>query len=165
MKLIDVTTINNWRVASKTRPIRAKALVNLLVDPKVINKFLLDTLEGREPLGDGVMVCVGEAGDVWQQMPGKLLKKYRVVDSDRDGWLICEPLPDNAVNAVEVVRPDWLDERHQFHIQGHYGETVDGVSNVQHGAVNDIICQNRADLTDVWIVRRRLFYNTYVWKS
>lgn len=130
----------------------------MIVDRTVTSKFLVDTLEGKETLGDGVVICVGEAGDAWQQMPNKLLKKYFVKDVDKDGWMICEPLPDNAVDCVEV-----LDEK--FSIIGLFGQTVNGETNVQTGVAGDFICRNRTDHKDVWIVNRKMFLNTYVIKS
>jgi hypothetical protein len=93
----------SWKIASKTRPIKAKPLISLLVDRSITSRFLIDTLEGKEPLGDGVVICIGEAGDAWQQMPKKLLAKYNVTSIDNDGWMICDPKPDNAVNAFEVT--------------------------------------------------------------
>ena len=174
MKKIDPTQITDWNIASKIRPIKAKPLINLLVDRTVTSKFLVDTLEGREPLGDGVVICVGEAGDTWQQMPKKLLQKYAVKDIDRDGWMECEPLPDNAVDCVEVTGEMTADKNGadalgQFYIIGQWGETlcvswVGDVQNVQRGVVGDFICRNRLDHSDVWIVRRKLFLNTYIIK-
>ena len=124
---IDTTKITNWKIASKTRPIKAKPLVSLIVDKSVTSKFLVDTLEGHEPLGDGVVICIGEAGDAWQQMPKKLLQKYSVKGIDKDGWMECEPLPDNAVNCWEVpdsaCSPDELN-RKIFTIIGQWGATV-----------------------------------------
>lgn len=171
---INTASLTGWRIASKTRPIKAKPLINLLVDRTVTSKFLVDTLEGKEPLGDGVVICVGEAGDTWQQMPAKLLKKYQVVSIDKDGWMDCNPLPDNAVDVIEVTEemanpnhvvvdpyPGYTD----FYIVGQWGETVGTEKNVQKGNVGDFICRNRADATDVWIVRRKLFLNTYNIKS
>lgn len=167
---INTTIINNWKTATKTRSIKAKPLINLLVDRSVVNKFLLDTLEGNEPLGDGAVVCVGDAGDAWQQMPKKLLGKYDVTAIDNDGWMVCTPKPDNAVNVVEVDRllidklctipPNngWCGK---FTIVGLWGATIDGVKNIQTGEEGDFICQNRTDSTDVWIVKRKLFLNTY----
>lgn len=165
---VNTQTITNWRIASKTRPIKAKPLVNLLVDRSVASKFLVDTLEGHEPLGDGVVICVGEAGDAWQQMPKKLLQKYVVRGIDKDGWMDCEPLPDNAVNCVEVshdmTTPDGHN-RNAFTIIGQWGATVGTEKNVQVGEEGDFICQNQTDPSDVWIVKRKLFLNTYVIKS
>jgi len=166
---IETSSITDWRIASKTRSIKAKPSISLLVDRKVTSKFLIDTLEGHEPLGDSSIICVGEAGDVWQQTQKKLLQKYTVVSIDSDGWMDCQPLPDNAVDAIEVSESLWktfstlntdpLD--FGFTIIGQWGATVDGVKNVQKGIVGDFICRNQTDHTDVWIVKRKLFLNTY----
>ncbi len=164
MKRIETAGINDWRIASKTRPIRAKPLINLLVDRTVASKFLVDTLEGKEPLGDGVVICVGEAGDAWQQMPKKLLAKYAVAAIDDDGWMVCEPRPDNAVEVLEVD-PAQCEVDGSFSIIGHWGSTVGEEKNVQTGKAGDFICRDRNDPTDIWIVQRKLFLNTYVIKS
>lgn len=174
--------LTGWRVASKTQPLRAKPLITLLVDRAVASKFLLDTLEGREPLGDGSIVCIGGAGDAWQQTQKKLLAKYDVTEIDKDGWMVCTPKPDNAVNCLEISKEFLLtlntesfqsfpeDDMYKlgdFAIEGQWG-TNDYPSlgkNVQWGSEGDFICQNRTDPTDVWIVRRKLFLNTYVQKS
>lgn len=170
---INTSAISNWRIASKTRPIKAKPLISLMVDRKVASKFLVDTLEGHEPLGDGSIICVGEAGDVWQQTQKKLLQKYVVKSIDADGWMDCEPLPDNAVNCVEV-NSDFMKslsgalpspDTAGFTIIGQWGATVNGEKNVQVGTVGDFICQNQTDPTDVWVVKRKLFLNTYIQKS
>lgn len=160
---LNVNGLSGWKIASKTRSIKAKPLINLLVDKTVVGKFLVDTLEGKEPLGDGVVICVGEAGDAWQQMPNKLLAKYKVVSIDLDGWMICEPLPDNAVDIVEVTSAQCNSEG--FSIVGQWGATIDGEKNIQLGTAGDFICRNRTDQNDVWIVKRSLFLNTYVIKS
>lgn len=157
---IDIRNINKWNVAKKTRPIKAKPLINLLIDRSVTNKFLLDTLEGNEVLGDGSVVCVGEAGDAWQQMPKKLLAKYDVTAIDNDGWLVCVPKPDNSVNVVEVTK-DMTSIDGEFTIIGLWGATINGVTNVQSGEVGDFICQSKTDPVDIWIVKRKLFLNTY----
>lgn len=157
---IETKNITGWNTAKKTRPIKAKSLINLLVDRSVTSKFLLDTLEGNEVLGDGSVVCVGEAGDAWQQMPKKLLGKYDVTALDNDGWMVCTPKPDNAVNVVEVTK-EMAGPDGKFTIIGFWGAMVDGVANVQKGEAGDFICQNKSDLLDVWIVKRKLFLNTY----
>ena len=160
MKIIT-DKITTWKVATKTKGLKAKPLINLLVDRTVMNKFLVDTLEGKEPLGDGVVICIGESNDAWQQMPKKLLQKYEVKGIDADGWMLCEPRPDNAVNCVEVTEDINGQFDSDFSIIGHWGATIDGVPNVQKGTVGDFICQNRTDPTDVWIVKRKIFINTY----
>lgn len=157
---IETSELTGWKIATKTRPIRAKPLVNLLVDKTVVNKFLVDTLEGKEPLGDGVVICVGESGDIWQQMPKKLLAKYHVSNVDSDGWMVCEPLPDNAVDVIEIY-PNQCEKDGSFYIIGQWGATVGEEKNIQIGTAGDFICRNRTDYNDVWIVRRNLFLNTY----
>jgi hypothetical protein len=180
MKIVT-ELVSRWSIASKTQPIKAKPLISLIVDRGVVNKFLLDTLEGREPLGDGVVVCIGVAGDSWQQTPKKLLAKYTVTGIDNDGWMECNPLPDNAVNVIEitsellVARPsciapapdDTMYGFANFYINGHYGDDKYPAygKNVQWGKTGDFVCQNRTDPTDVWIVKRSLFLNTYVIKN
>ena len=175
--------LTGWRVASKTQPLKAKPLITLLVDRQVASKFLLDTLEGREPLGDGSIVCIGGAGDAWQQTQKKLLQKYDVTEIDKDGWMICTPKPDNAVNCLEMSKDflasiretnaskpypdDRMENMGSFAIEGQWG-TADYPElgkNVQWGNTGDFICQNRTDPTDVWVVRRKLFLNTYIQKS
>lgn len=174
---IDTNKIEGWLLATKTRPIKAKPLINLLVDRTVISKFLVDTLEGREPLGDGVVICVGEAGDAWQQMPKKLLAKYDVTEIDNDGWMVCTPKPDNSVNVKEMTKEfifsrgehckEFPDDRMynlgDFAISGHWGDNKypELGKNIQWGNAGDFICQNRTDSTDIWIVKRKLFLNTY----
>jgi len=76
--VLDADSIQTWAVAKKVKAIRAKPLVNVLVDQSVLNKLLVTTLEGQQALGDGSMICVGEAGDIWQQMPKKL-KIHRIL--------------------------------------------------------------------------------------
>lgn len=160
MKKVETAELTGWRIGSKTRPIKAKPLINLLVDRTVTSKFLVDTLEGREPLGDGVVICVGESGDAWQQMPKKLLAKYKVAAIDAGGWMVCEPLPDNAVDVVEIS-PAQCETDGFFYIIGQWGATVGEEKNVQRGIAGDFVCRNRTDLIDVWVVKRSLFLNTY----
>ena len=142
-----------WCRAKKTKGLRAKAMINLIVDKSVVNSFLLDTLEGREPVGPSSMFCIGAAGDAWQQSPKALLKKYDIKDIDNDGWMVCEPKPDNEVQFIE----NGLDQ----YITGHWGETVDGIPNQQWCKVGDFVLRNPADITDMWVVQRKLFNNTY----
>ena len=181
MKHILADEVNYWSTASKTKGIRAKPLISIMVDRSVLSKFLLDTLEGREPLGDGAVVCIGEFNDAWQQSPAKLLQKYDVTAIDVDGWMVCAPKLDNAVECHEVVPADfetpvypnanhallkplessvWKDK--PFYVIGNWGETLpNGTKNAQRGVIGDFICRSRTDPTDVWVVQRKIFLNTY----
>ena len=172
MKRIRVEEITNWKVAKKTKNIKAKPLISIMVDRSVLSKFLVDTLEGKEPLGDGAIICIGESNDIWQQMPKKLIQKYNVIEIDKDGWMICEPRPDNSVNCVEITNDllpyidntDMWISNELFFIKGLWGEQLNILDLpilIQRADIGDFICQNREEKDDVWIVKRKIFINTY----
>jgi hypothetical protein len=153
-------TLKDWKIAKKTKNIRVKPLVSIMVDNAVLNKFLITTLEANEKLGDGSVICLGEAGDIWQQMPKKLLAKYNVISVDKDGWMVCEPRPDNSIECYE-----WTDEIYnsskELFVKTLWGEEYGTYGLCQRFATRDYICRNREDNTDVWVVRRKFFDNTY----
>lgn len=154
MTKIEIEEIINWKIAKKTKNIRSKPLLSIMVDNSIANNFLLNTLEGREPLGDGSVICIGESNDIWQQMPKKLLQKYDVVEIDKDGWMVCKPKPDNSVNCYEVN----IDV--PFYIKGLWGEeSEEGL--IQKGVSGDYILQDRINPNDVWVVAKKIFTNTY----
>jgi len=167
MKRVKTEEITNWKIAKKVKNIRAKPLISIMVDRSVTNKFLVDTLEGKEPLGDGAVICIGEAGDAWQQMPKKLIQKYNVIEIDKDGWMVCEPRPDNSVNCIEITGEILYDvpgfvnlDYNECYIIAQWGEqTSEGL--IQKANIGDYVCQNREDLTDIWIVTKKIFNNTY----
>lgn len=171
MKRIETSAIKSWSVAKKTKNIKAKPLISIMIDRSVTNKFLVDTLEGKEPLGDGAIICIGESNDIWQQMPKKLIQKYNVIEIDKDGWMVCEPKPDNSVECVEITEIlDGIDTVHmwateeEFFIIGQWGESIyilDKEVSIQKADYGDFICRNREDKTDIWIVKRKIFLNTY----
>lgn len=147
-----------WRRAKKTQGIKAKPIVTLLVDRSVMNKFMIDTLEGREPISSDNIFCVGGAGDPWQQSSKALLKKYDVKSIDEDGWMVCEPKPENEVEFFEFTAADTTSE---YVLQGLWGEVIDGEPNRQRLKVGDSVCRQTYDHNDQWVVRRTLFKNTY----
>ncbi|MCK9446092.1 hypothetical protein M0Q50_04280 [bacterium] len=170
MKKIEIDKISNWNIAKKTKNIKAKPSISLMVDRSVLSKFLIDTLEGKEPLGDGSVICLGDSNDIWQQMPKKLIQKYNIIDVDKDGWMICEPRPDNSVECIEITKDvscsgvDLYFSNEEFFIFGQWGEEVsilDTKKYIQRADIGDFICRNREDKTDVWIVKRKIFLNTY----
>ena len=171
---LELKNITDWKIASKSKNIVAKPLVSIMVDNKILNKFLLDTLEGKESLGNGSMVCVGEAGDAWQQMPNKLLAKYKVISIDTDGWLVCEPLPGNASNCKEITK-DFIQQfdtlnilltypSPSLYITAEWGEQL-GDKSIQRCEIGDFILCDRDNLNDVWVVKRKIFLNTYIIKN
>lgn len=149
-----------WWVARKTKPLRAKPMVNLLVDRSVMSKFLVDTLEAREPVSSDALFCIGEMNDAWQQTAKKLLAKYNVEAIDADGWMICVPKPDNSVEFKEV-HSEWLMPNEKGYIVGLWGETVGEMKNLQAFEAGDFIARNREDHSDVWVVRRKIWLNSY----
>lgn len=158
MNRLLIENITAWKVAKKTKSIRAKPLVSIMVDASVLSKFLVDTLEGKEPLGDGVVICLGDSNDAWQQMPSKLLAKYTVSGITPDCWMVCDPKPDNSVDVCEIRAT--TDNDTEFFIVGSWGEdSPEGPR--QYGTIGDFVCRNREDPADVWIVRRKIFLNTY----
>jgi hypothetical protein len=153
--IFDTSAIKQWGVARKTKGLRAKPIVSLIVDKSVMSSFLIDTLEGREPIAPENVFCIGEGGDAWQQSPKKLLDKYTVDKIDGDGWMHCVPKPENSVEFY-IVADDITG-----YVQGHWGATIEGIPNLQEFTRGDAIVRNRTDPTDVWIVRRKIWLNTY----
>jgi len=153
-----------WLRGKKTKGLKAKPLITLLVDRCVVNKFLIDTLEGEEPIDVANIFCIGESGDAWQQTSKALLKKYDITAIDEDGWMICLPKPENEVEFFEFREADhakmsvtpgtWV-------IQGIWGKTIDGVEKLQQLADGDFVCRQPHDYADQWVVKRRLFVNSY----
>lgn len=150
---ITNTATLSYRTAQKTKGLRAKPMVTLIVDRGVMAKFLVDTLEAKEPVAADAMFCIGESDDAWQQSAKKLLAKYTVDAIDPDGWLVCNPKPDASVDFCEMTTGGC--------IQGLWGETVDGVDRIQFFKGGDFVCRNPHDHLDVWIVQRKIFINTY----
>lgn len=164
--MADTIKIRKWNIAKRTKKIKAKPLVSLLVDRSVINKLLIDTLETK----DDSIICIGENNDIWQQMPSKLLQKYNVIDVDNDGWMVCEPKPENSVNCVEITnilstsimdhKGDWNPSEKYFIVAWGESFSISTGENV-NAEVGDFICQNREYPDDIWIVSRKIFNNTY----
>ena len=181
---VNAELITGWRTATKVCGILAKH-VSDAVDKVLIDKMYLQTLEGNEALKADAMVCKGEAGDVWMQAGKKLFAKYTAINVTPDGWIEFIPKPENEVNAIECthewrlgnaiipnpcVLPAANDEMYKiadFYINGQWGDDNYPAfgKSVQWGHNGDFICQNKTDLTDVWIVKRRLFLNTYQFKT
>lgn len=165
MKLLDTRKLT-YKVGRKTKGLRAKPMITLLVDRAVMTKFLVDTLEAKEPVHADAMFCIGESNDAWQQSAKKLLAKYTVDAIDSDGWMVCNPKQETSVEFCQLHN-DALDqagwaERGTGYIQGNWGETVDGVgTNLQRFKLGDFVVRNREDHSDTWIVDRKIFLNSY----
>lgn len=159
--IIALDSFDTWQRAAKTQPIQAKHISTVLADKKILSGFLLNTLEGREPIGEDVMVCIGSAGEAWQQPARKLLQKYTITSITVDGWLICTPNDGVEVECFELVVPAEL-QNEPFGIVGQWGETLsNGTKNVQFVKPGDYILRDPNEHSDVWVVQRSLFLNTY----
>ena len=153
LNVFDTSKNIAWRIGRKTKSLRAKPMVSLIVDLSVMAKFLIDTLEAREPVDKNTMFCIGETNDAWQQTPDKLLAKYTVDDIDEDGWMVCVPKPDNSVEFTVAEESGY--------IVGLWGETIDGVQNLQQFDAGDVIARNREHTEDQWVVRKKIWDNSY----
>ena len=155
---IDLNKLERKR-ATKTRPIWAKHVQNILCDNFVLSKLLLSTIEADQMLKSTSIVCRGEAGDVWQQTPEKLLAKYTVTGIDAEGWLVCSPKPDNEVYCYVTSEggPGTLG----FSVIAQWGEKQADGTFLQFGDFGDVVCRSLTDPADVWIVQRQLFDSTY----
>jgi len=152
MILLDANTLN-FGVAKKTKGLRAKPMVTLLVDRTVMSKFLVDTLEAKEPVHADAMFCIGESNDAWQQSAKKLLSKYTVDAIDPEGWMVCNPKMENSVEFAQTSFAGFL--------QGNWGETFGEYKNIQRYKAGDYIVRNREDHTDMWVVDEKIFKNSY----
>lgn len=156
--ILDIAALTFFR-AKKTKPLCAKPMAQILVDPSVQEKFLLQTLEGNQMIRAGSILCVGGGNDAWQQTQKNLFKKYDVVSIDDNGWMTCVPKPENEVLAakVSVASPG-------FSIRGEWGTgyVLDNQQVfLQHGVSGDFVCRRPDDNNDIWIVQGRLFLATY----
>ena len=88
------------------------------------------------------------------------------------GWKVATKIKgcEHTVNCIELTVPfvhsigaRWNVNTNDlsFTIVGQWGEIVNGEKNIQTASLGDFICQNQTDPTDVWIVNRKIFINTY----
>ena len=151
-----------WGRAKKTVGILAKPVTSVITDQRLLKAMLIDTLEGREPLNEANFLCIGAIEEPWQQSPKALFKKYNVVGITADGWLQCEPKPENEVEYVQFTGHETLGAKDvPVTIIGLWGEEINGISNQQRVKVGDYICRQTYDHHDQWVVNKGLFEATY----
>jgi hypothetical protein len=143
-----------WRPYSKTRPLKFKHVTALMADLSVAASILVRTLEGDQRIQEDTMVCVGVEGELWQQSPKDLFKKYDVRSVGSDGWFVGTPKPGNIVDACCV-------EDAEFTVKGLWGEDDGDGGYFQRGVAGDWVLRNRENPSDVWIVKGRIFRATY----
>lgn len=155
----ELLDILNWKRASKTREIWAKPMASVVIDNNIITKLLLETLEGTQELKENSIVCLGASKDVWQQEEKKLFAKYNITGIE-DGWWVCTPKPENAVDCIQVDETLITDGSGKFEIVGLWGKPSE-FGPLQFGICGDYVCRNIDDLNDIWIVKNFLFRSTY----
>jgi hypothetical protein len=156
VKILPTTDLFVGRLAKKTALIRAKPLSAIIVDGSALDKFLLATLEGDQPVSRANLMCIGATAEPWQQTAKAILKKYQVTAIEDDGWMICTPLPENEVEFFKIDATTG-----ETHIVGLWGSTIGDHVNLQSFKVGDYVCRQTYDHKDQWIVREALFDATY----
>lgn len=169
-----------WVQVVKHGTMLAKPSCLVVTDTLITKKLLLETLEGEEKLGLNAVICVGPFQDAWQQTASKMLAKYDVTDITGDGWMVCTPKPDNSVYGIEITEDfyfegevmwhiediggEWNAQDRAFHIRALWGTNRGLPPNqhtVQYGHIGDWVLRSPHDPKDVWIVKEKIFRNTY----
>jgi len=76
IQILDTTPFQQFMVlAKKTKPMRAIHMSRVFADPIFAKMFLVNAIEGAEPIDSDAILCIGEAGDVWQQKYSKMQSK------------------------------------------------------------------------------------------
>lgn len=156
-EFVDVASLT-FVTVKKNKPLIAKPMQTLLNDERVMNSFLLSTLEGTQMLKANSMVCIGVCGDIWQQDRDKLHKAYKPVEVQEDGWVKFEPKPESERDACQIA---CLDPESEFKLVAQWGTRQTDGSFVQTGHSGDYVLRSKEDPTDVWIVEKSIFDRTY----
>lgn len=165
MTVIDTTPFWTGQQAKKTKGLKAKPFASIFADQSVMGKFLLDTLEAKEVLTPDACFCIGEAGDAWQQAGAKLIKDYDLTSITADGWLVFHPKPTKIVEFFEVTE-EVLDAANvpataPSFIVGLWGQTIDGIANLQRCRLGDFVARQLDVHEDQWVVQRAIWQRTY----
>ena len=126
------------RRAKKNRPLWAR---------RVSQAEDVVSLEGKQTAKPGDYLCRGIEGEFWPQSEKSLLGGYTASGQvGNDGFERYDPRPDGPpVEAMQVDKP--------FFVVASWGR-LDGKSG-------DYVVRRIADPTDIWIVDRSIFENSY----
>lgn len=160
-----------YQTGLKVKPMRCKPLNLVITDPSARAAILLQTLEGEQEIKanpKGVMFCMGEDDDVWQQDTEKVFANYTIGWVDEDGWMTCEPRSDAPRDVYQIP-----EDVESFEIPARWGqslakldrEPIEGpgetYEHVQFGTGGDWVMRMPEDHGDVYICRKKVFKNTY----
>lgn len=163
MNIIDTAPHWTGRIAQKTKGLKAMPL-RVCLFSMALPYFAIATREGYIKPDPDCLLCVGEDDEPWQQLPEKLNRDYDVVGVD-GAWVLYHPKPTKRVEFIEVT-PSLLEQlgRSQLdtlYIVGQWGETIDGVANLQRLRLGDFIARQLHDPSDQWVVQRGIWLRTY----
>ena len=116
----------------------------------------LPTLEGSQNLSEDSFICKGVNNELWQQPLSRIRKVYDLPkNADFSGWVVATAKP-NAPEVEFMVNKDFT------HVRGAWGSFVKEFGpNCQTCDPGDIICRSTTDHSDMWVVRRKMFFATY----
>lgn len=71
-----------------------------------------------------------------------------------DGWMLCEPIPDNSVECYQWTN-DIITHNGEHYVKALWGEDFRTYGPCQAFAKGDYICRSHTDHTNVWVVRKK----------
>lgn len=162
-----IDTTNLWRstLARKTKGMKASPL-SYEIAAHVAPYLRIATREGYIPVNRDLVLCVGEDDEPWSQTAEKIRKDYDHVGNDGQGlWHIFKPKATKIVEFFELTQ-GLLDELNippcsPMYITGMWGETIDGVANLQKVTMGDFIARQPDDHSDQWVVQQNIWLRTY----
>jgi hypothetical protein len=155
--IIATSKFTHWQKAKKTAAIFAKPMRSVFSDISAADRFLIDTIEGKEKVIIDAMLCRGSKGEYWQQTSINLFEHYSVTGIV-SGWLVCDPKSDYFVDVLQF----YCHSKDGKYVQGLYGEDIPSVGeNLQLCLDGDYICRSRSNPADQWVVGKSYFENTY----
>ena len=96
----------DFAIAHKVKPVLTKRLSAIFADQVVLERFVLQTIEGNEDFygqnPEEVMICLGIGKDIWAQKIDTLKKKYKLLGFRENGWAVHSPREGVPTDAVKI---------------------------------------------------------------
>lgn len=160
--IIDTTDLWTGRLARKTKGLKAVPM-RVCLFSIVAPYFSINTREGYIKPDLDTMLCVGADDEPWQQPLANLQRGYDAVGVDGI-WTLYAPKPSKVVEFFEITSALVASigaVAAPLFITGQWGQTIDGIPNLQRCHVGDFIARNPDDLADQWVVQRSIWLRTY----